>query len=246
MAISGVNKRRQDALNQEASRDTETIGKPHAQPPAFRATGKGLANRLPDVAATAYNANGSIKNLAAPSRQGDLYRMYLFVNAIETGFALAGEYGQAQFGRVFYPRNLSQDELVIEGIVANNYEYDRLVRFVEHHHNTQFSSRLKVAQSLDGNSVYPGIDFLLAKPTVGNTFNSFRPIKLGVLITDMAAGAERFKYAREYSLQCKVIHDYLQTDIVSTDSIRRLITRQQVYGTAVDPATRTAYYGDGS
>lgn len=238
MAISGVNKKRADAISQEANADKPVIGQAHAQPPAFRATGRGLANRLPDFPATAANANGSLVNRATPPKNGDLHKLYLFVDAIQTGFALAGETGQAQLGRVFYPRNLSQDELVIEGTVANQYEYDRLVRFVEHHHSTQFSSKLAVSQSLDGNDLYRGVDFKLFKP-VNSHLSVFKPLKFGVVITDMAAGAERYKFARTFSLQCKVTYDYLSKAYHLEQGINTLVTRQRVFGSATDPSPTT-------
>lgn len=240
MPINGVNKKRQQSILQGASVNTVGVfGDVHAQPPAFRATGKGFFNRLPDFTATEHNANGAITNRATPQRDDGLYKLYLFVNAIQTGWSLAGETAQGQFGRVFYPRNLSQDEFVIEGICANQYEHDKIVRFVEHHHNTQFSSRASVAQSLDGNDNYPGVDFMLFKP-VNSALNVFAPMKYQVVITDMAAGAEKFKYAREYTLQCKVIYDYLQRPFHLEDDINKRVTRQQVFGAAVDPSPRTA------
>lgn len=239
MPINGINKKRQQAIMQGADNNAVGVyGTVHSQPPAFRATGKGFANRLPNFPATARNSNASIINRATPAKNNGLYKLYLFVDAIQTGWALSGETGQGQFGRVFYPRNLSQDELLIEGTAANQYEYDRLVRFVEHHHNTQFSSKLAVAQSLDGNDIYPGVDFSLYKP-VNSALSTFSPLKYSVVITDMAAGAERFKFARPFSLQCKVTYDYLSKHYHLEDGIRTIITRQQVFGSAADPAPRT-------
>lgn len=238
MAISGTNKKRQ-AIQQEADVNSVGVfGQAHAQPPAFRATGKGFANKLPNCPANANNSNGSLTNKATSQKVADLYKMYLFIDAIQTGWALAGDYGQGQFGRVFYPRNLSQDELVIEGTVANNYEYDRLVRFVEHHHNTQFSSQIAVAQSLNGNDQYPGVDFSLYRP-VNSSIRTFTPLKYGVVITDMSAGAQRFQFARTFSLQCKVIYDYLQRPYHLEQGINTIITRQQIYGSASNPNPTT-------
>lgn len=238
MAIRGTNKKRQDAINQEAGRDRRVIGQGHAQPPAFRATGRGLGNKMGNLSATAHNANATIRNLASAAKDPDLRKLYLFVNAIQTGWALAGEHGQGQLGRVFYPRNLTQDEFVVEGIVANNYEYDKVVRFVEHHHHTQFASAVSIAQSLDGNDQYLGVDFKLFRP-VNSSLATFTPFKYGVLITDMTAGAERFKYAREYQLQCKVTYDYLQSPWHLEQGIKKLITRQTIFGSAANPAPRT-------
>lgn len=238
MAINGVNKKRADAINQETGRDRQVIGQGHAQPPAFRATGRGLANKIANFPASAHNANASIQNLASAAKDPDLRKLYLFVNAIQTGWALAGEHGQGQLGRVFYPRNLSQDEFMIEGIVANNYEYDKVVRFVEHHHHTQFASAVSVAQSLDGNDSYLGVDFKLFRP-VNSSLSTFTPLKYGVLITDITAGAERFKFAREYQLTCKVTYDYLQPQWHLEQGIKTLITRQTVFGSASNPAPRT-------
>lgn len=215
------------------------------QPTAFRATGKGWFNRYPNFAANIGNANASMTNVATSRSNDDLYKIYLFVNAVQTGWKLAGETSQGQLGRIFYPRNLTQDEFAVEGICANQFEYDKLVAFVEHHHYSQMRPQGAVAQSLDANN-YPSIDFLLFKPANAGTFDGFQPIHYSVVIEEIPAGAERFKNVVPYSLTCKVVYDYRQRPYHIEQDIKSRINRKRVFGAARNPSTSTGTTGSSS
>lgn len=232
MAINGVNKKKA-ATKVSAS---STFNKPaSSNPPAFVATGKGLANKLPDYPATALNANASIVNQATSKSNDDLYKMYLFVNAVETEWNLAGETGQGQMGRVFYPRNLTQGIVTIEGAVANQYEYDRLTRFIAHHHYSQMSPQGAVAQSLDGNN-YPGVIFTMFKPSNQKTFDGFQPLRYLLAITQMQAGHQQFQFFPTFSLTCTVLYDYLETKAKLEQDIKATIQMKAVFGDASNPS----------
>lgn len=216
----------------------KVIGVKHGQTPAFRAQGQGWFNKLPHFPATAANANAAMTNRAAadnsPSR-----KIYLFVNSVQTGWSLSGSTGQGAMGRVFYPRNLTQDEFVVEGIVANQYEYDRIVQFVEFHHRTQMLPQTAVPQNLTGDSFYSGVEFLLFKPQGQHSLDMFKPLRYLTVITDIAAGHERFKNFPIYSLQCKVLYDYLGTNIEVDQQINKIVSRQQIFGNAANPPAST-------
>ena len=241
MAINGVNKKKARTESSSASFTAPASG----NPPPFRATGLGWFNRYPGFAANANNANASLTNRATSVSNDDLYKCWLFVNAIQTGWKLSGETGQAQLGRVFYPRNLTQDQLSIEGIVASQYEFDKLVEFVQHHHFSQMRPQGVVAQSLDGNT-YPSVDFALFKPANSMTFDGFQPIRYSVVIEDMDAGHERFKNFPTYIMTCKVVYDYLQPQYQIQQDIKSSITRKQIFGKADNPSPATTSTGSSS
>lgn len=239
MAIQGVNAKKKAAGLVASRQSIGVIGTSHAQPSPFRATGRGFFNRLPDFAANAKNSNASLTNVATSPSNNDFYKIWLFVNAIQTGWTLAGEHAQGQMGRVFYPRNIAQDELSIEGIVANQHEFDRIVQFVEHHHHSQFAPQGHYAQSLDGNGNYPGIRFVLFKPEAGKTFDSFKPIYYSMVITDIEAGAERFKNYPTYVLTCKVTYDHLQNNEEVSQALAQATQIRNIFGTASNPTLST-------
>lgn len=180
----------------------------------FRATGKGLMITLPDNAAIAvnqYNCNGILRVLHA---EGDTSTpdilQYLFVDNIKTGWKLSGSTGQAQMARTFFPRNLSQDDLIISGTMPNQHEYDKLVVFVEDHQK----QILEKTDTLFGQDLLQvrGVEFTYVVPEarVNDTYHH-GPRLIGtqfvVAITGIKAGHERFKFAPAYTLTCKVIDD---------------------------------------
>lgn len=242
MAISGVNKKKQQEPGSSSASFTKPASGNH---PPFRATGLGWFNKYPNFAANIANANASLTNRATSRSNDDLYKTWLFVNAVETGWKLAGETGQGQLGRVFYPRNMSQDQLAIEGIVASQFEYDKLVEFVQHHHFSQIRPQGAVAQSLDGNT-YPSVDFALFKPANTHTFDGFQPLRYSVVIENIEAGHERFKNFPTYVLTCKVVYDYLGPRYEIQQAIRSRIRRQQIFGNASNPVPATDVGGNSS
>lgn len=233
MAINGVNKKK-TTESASASFRAPASG----NPPPFRATGRGWFNKYPNFAANSHNANASMTNIATSKSNDDLYKIWLFVDAVQTGWKLAGETAQGQLGRIFYPRNLTQDQFSIEGTCANQFEFDKIAQFVQHHHYSQMQPQGLVAQSLDGNS-YPAVDFALFKPAASGTFDGFTPLKYAVVIEDFQAGHERFKNVPTYQITCKVVYDYLAPRYKIQQDIKSRIKRQQVFGNATNPKPST-------
>lgn len=227
MAINGINKKAK-VQGKTPTSAPGVWGNLVHQPPPFRATGKGWFNTLPDFPASAKNANGCLLNQGADPTQGTLYKTYLFVNGIETGWQLAGERAQTVTSRSFYPRNLTQDEMSIYGQMANQHEFDRLVEFVLHHQHTI----LKADDVLDE---IPAVRFTLFRPVAGRTFDHFRALSYQVAVTDIEAGAERFKNAPEFRITCKVLNDYLQTKPEVQDQFSRKIDYKSIFGDYTNP-----------
>lgn len=218
-------------------RKPPVIGALHSQPPPFKATGHGLANKLPTrFVANAHNCNVVLTNKSADPSVTDLHKIYLFVDGIQTGYALAGSTAQTQLSRSFYPSNLSQDDLVITGMTPSQYEYDKLVRFVLHHHYTQFVPNPNAPLD-SGSSYQSGVDFKLYKPTTGKTFNAHPPLHYMIVVSQVAAGHQRFESGVPFQLTCKVTFDFLQRDdfSVATDPV----TVKQVFGDVHRPNLTT-------
>lgn len=96
----------------------------------FRATGHGFHNKLPNVQASAADASAKMTDLISGST------IYLYATGVSTSWSLAGSASQTQSRRTFYPQHLVQGNVIVKGIMPNQYQYDRLVEFVEsHHHN---------------------------------------------------------------------------------------------------------------
>lgn len=242
MAVNGVNKKKKQFAE---SSSASFIAPASGNPPAFRATGRGWFNKYPGFAANSANANGSLTNRATSRSNDDLYKVWLFIDAIQTGWKLAGETSQGQLGRIIYPRNLTQDQVSIEGTCASQFEYDKIVQFVEHHHFSQVRPQGVVAQSLDGNS-YPAVDFALFKPANTSTFDGFQPLRYSLIIEDIEAGHERFKNFPAYVLTCKVVYDYLESPYHIQQDIRHAISRTRVFGKATSPSPTTGGGGTSS
>lgn len=233
MAINSRKKNFQESSSPEFSAPAS------GNPSPFKPTGKGFFNQYPDFEATAGNSNAYLQNKATSKSNGYLYKIYLFVDAVETSWTLSGETGQGQLGRVFYPRNMTQGDFTIEGMVANQFEYDKLVHFVEHHHYSQMKPQGGLANSLDANN-YPSVDFMLATPPMSHAFAAFDPLYYSIVIKNIAAGHERFLNFPSYTLTCKVVYDYLERPYQIQQPITSTITRQTVFGDASSPAPATA------
>lgn len=203
--------------------------KPHGQPNTFtpKKVGMNGYNTLPDFPATERNANASLHNRAVFDNNPQ-HKLYLFVDNVSTGWKVAGETTQTHDSRTFYPRNLTQDDVVITGTVANNYEYDKLVRFVEHHQNSILG-----AEDFRGN-YFAAVDFQLFKPananTIYHTSTGGSKMFYTIAILSIEAGAERFKNAPTYTLRCKVLHDHLRGRSELDQAIDRTITYKEIFG----------------
>lgn len=185
------------------------------QPPAFTATGKGYFNKLPNFPATAQNANGIFVNLGRTVGDSN-HTMYTFITSVVTGWQVAGSYGQSPAARTWYPTNLSQSEMAITGIVANQYEYDRLVEFIHVHHNTAID-RKETDQFIGTKS----IDFKL-KPfriPIGTQQGTteYYVVHQGMhfkgYITNITAGHQRFVNAPTWTLTFRISDDMLQQPV---------------------------------
>lgn len=192
-------------------------------PPGFRATGQGYYNKLPDYAANATTGNGLFINYGLnPTNKN--YQIYTFVTGITTGWSIAGDYGQSASARTFYPKNLSQDAITIEGIVANQYEYDRLTEFMIAHqtravdvHNPKDTDptralefrmrpfRVPAGRDKKGNIVYRYINRGLPDGDNG--------IKVQGYVLNWAAGHTRFVNAPRWTCDLKVTYDFLSNPV---------------------------------
>lgn len=196
----------------------------HRQPDTFLAKGKGFYNKTTGYEATVNNANASIHNKATPGGNDDAHKLYLFVDYVSTGWKVAGETTQTHDSRTFYPRNLIQNDVEIRGTVPSNYEYDKLVRFVEHHQNSVLR-----AEDYNGD-FFRAVEFELFQPNAPNSFYHFRPLYYRIAILSIRAGAERFNHAPTFTLRCKVLHDYLSGRDEVAQSIDKALTYKEVYG----------------
>lgn len=211
-----------------------------AQPPPFRATGRGWFNKLPNFPALSTNANASLTNLVTTLK--DFRSLYLFVNAVETGWTLAGETSQSQTSRAFYPRNLSQDELTIEGVVASQYDYDLLVRWVQFHHHNLFGPAAMNGQiTLPGDIQFPGVIFQLFQSQ--NTKISTHPfMRYMVVIESVQAGHQQGQMAGlPFELTCKVVYDYLGKPIDLQQQLAKLANISAVFGDVSNPAPAASW-----
>lgn len=194
-----------------------------SNPPAWRATGRGYYNRIPNFVANAKNANGWLINtgLGRNNRNRDIY---VFVTGITTGWDVAGSYGQSSGARTFYPRNLTQQPITIEGIVANQYEFDRIGEFILAHHHR--ATDIHNPKDLDGTRA---IEFRMKPYKVrAGTNRKGQPIyryinrglpggnngiKVQGYITNWQAGAVRFQNAPTWTCQFQVSYDFMDNPI---------------------------------
>lgn len=205
--------------------------------PPFRATGRGLNVDKPSFKADEFNSNAVLTaSIEAPEGASYLAKFYLFVTRISTGWSLAGETGQALSSRAFYPRNLSQSELLIEGICPSQHEYDKLVEFVQAHHLRIVGNEAAAEIYDDTPNQTSSVNFRMARP--GNRAGTYRhapKIDWDVAITNIAAGHERFVHAPTFQLVCKVLNDRRQPSRDVEFSIMRDLDYQQVFGDLFNP-----------
>lgn len=204
-------------------------------PPNFKAFGRGWYNRLPNIVADESNASGK---LTLQGTKGAISSVYLFVTDIELGWTVSGDYGQSKGYRTFYPKNLHQTPVQITGVVANQYEYDRLVEFVSKHHRNVIQDATYVCNF----KLFP-FRILLnpesGKPPIYRWV--VRPMNFDGVVMAMDAGHERFKNAPTWSIQFMVTYDYLSPSPV-TDSQTDLVLKQnweQIFGAAFTQSPTT-------
>jgi hypothetical protein len=209
--------------------------------PPFRATGRGLMVDKPSFKATEYNANAVLTaTIQAPVGAAYLEKFYLFVTRVATGWTLSGEHGQTLSSRAFYPRNLSQTDLVIEGICPSQHEYDKLVEFVQAHH-LRIVGMEAAQETFETPNQTNSVNFRMARP--GNRANTYRHaprIDWDVAITSVSSGHERFVFAPTFQLTCKVLNDKLQPAADVEFDIMRDLDYAQVFGDMFNPLPQGA------
>lgn len=177
------------------------------QSSGFRATGKGYYNKLPNFSAET-KGNAILHNRAVVDADPQ-HKMSIFCTAVSTGWNVIGSYGQTISNRAFYPQHLIQKPIVIEGVCANQYEYDKLVDFIQRHHETSLQS----SYDLD---THP-IEFKLFPYEVetgkvdagGNKIMRKIHDKMRVegYITNIKAGHQRFVNAPTFQLEMIVAYE---------------------------------------
>jgi hypothetical protein len=193
--------------------------------PPFRATGRGLAVDNTRFEATADNANAVLTAQTRGPSTSPVERFYLFVTRVRTGWSLAGETGQTRDSRAFYPRNLSQADVVIEGISPSQHQFDKLVEFVQSHHLRIVSDQYNDTDRTDSPDQTQSVTFTMGRPAATddndfarggarkqNTYRHAPAIRWDLAITRIDAGHERFQFQPRWALTCKVLNDRLQQD----------------------------------
>ena len=202
----------------------------HDQGVAFRATGKGLINKLPNVVASEKNANAVLVNTATGRK------LYLFCTGVSTGWKVNGSFGQGAGFRTFYPRAFSQDDVQIKCVVANQHQYDLMIEFVQRHHRHALSQI--PSGKLEHASGMP-VDFKLFEYRVPKGRDragqiAYRTIHdamhYGGFITIAAAGHDHVTNAPAFILNLKVSHDFLNQNIVQTGLINIELMKKYLGG----------------
>jgi len=222
----------------------------HKNRPAFRATGMGLMVDLPNnvtVALTKNNANGILEPLVGiGDSPPEATIQYLFIDSISTEWSLSGSLGQSQEARSFYPRNMIQGDLVITGTMPNQYEYDKLVEFVLNHQK-DVVQKTDVQYGNDALLQVKGLKFTFVTPE-GRRDTTYHhgPRLIGtqfvIVITNIKAGHERFKFAPSYTLTCKVIDDRFYGLNEGEEAVIEVLEDQsdymKMFGQYVNPSPR--------
>lgn len=207
--------------------------KAFANAPGFRATGRGYFNAIPNFPATQGNSNLMLFNKNQPDN-GINQKLWVFCTGISTGWSVAGDYGQSAAARTFYPKNLSQDEITIEGVVANQYEYDRLVEFtlISHRdmldtfdHDTDPNTPEAAPSALEmylypymidtgqrtkkGEVIWREVYGGLPGAGVAGTYGS----KVSGVISGIDAGHDRFVNAKTFTFNFRVTYDFLSKPV---------------------------------
>jgi hypothetical protein len=197
-------------------------------PPPFRATGRGYFNKLPNLEATKRTATASLVNIGLDKADKNKV-MYLFVTGIRTGWEVAGTYGQSAGARTFYPRNLTQQDFTIEGVVGNQHQYDRLVEFIIAHH--QSATDVKHPRDDVGTTalrfrLHPYRVNTGRKDRAGNTIYQtiYSGLSFDGYILNIRAGHERFMNAPTYQINMRISDDHLQKAVHQTTLLDQQLT----------------------
>ncbi|MEM3008433.1 MAG: hypothetical protein QXU32_01715 [Nitrososphaerales archaeon] len=220
-------------------------GNPKTPPPSFYATGKGLAVNQPDITLGPQNANASLEIVSAPEIPGasHLRKIYLLVTGVSTNWSISGTYGQSELSRSWYPRNLTQGDFIINGVTINQHHYDLLVEFVQNHHRTLLEGVYDRIDSEIGMYV-PSVTFTMWSNKYAKSINAMVPseifdpvdptrLRIELVISSIQAGHERFRFAPEYQLNCKVINDKLSSDASVETEIADMLDYEEIFGKGI-------------
>ena len=218
-------------------------------PPGFRPTGRGLAAALPNFPATDALATGYFFNRARTPKDGYLYKMPLFIKAVNTNYSVSGDYSQTSSVRTFYPKNFSQDVITITLLFANSFEYDKMVDFVRQHMWDALDTLVDDPNNGANGTASQSVEFKLFPFYVqagkdANGQQIYREIYGGIpggavnaassngvhvagYIQGCQAGLERFQFARSMDIQLKVSYDYLE-DQPQISALSNKILQQNV------------------
>lgn len=226
--------------NHKKSGDTTNtwFAEPKGDPTAWRATGKGLGVSSPDKPVRIPFANGYLKNDNVGKYtygRSWLKKTYLYVDSLEGQLTVSGSTAQTAASRTWYPRNFVQGEWTVTGTMPNQHEYDKLVEFVEHCHQTAIDGR---------DSNYHPVYFCLMHPFQASgpersQLYHLRAQYVGVVVLGITAGHERFKHAPTFTLQLKIIEDLLvqENKVINSYEFDRLLRYEDIYGKNFKNAT---------
>ena len=236
-----------------------------ANAPSFRATARGYYNAIPNFPAKSGNANLLLVNNGLPDNARNA-NIWIFCTSITTGWVVNGTYGQSASARTFYPNNLSQNQITFSGVVANQYEYDRIVEFTVAHHQQALNT---FDQDSDPNNpgkdtapltltLYPyiidtgkvtGKGETVYREVYGGLPGAGSPGTGGTMvdgyIVSCAAGHDRFVNAKTFNLSFQVSYDYLTKPVHLTGEMnKQLVTGyMQSFGTHYKPVPPAAGSG---
>jgi len=247
MAINGNN--RNDILRASLE---DAYTKNHLEIFEWEPTGEGLMVTSPGLKATSLNANG-VLSVRGAQEDNARDKLYLFIDRVTTSWAVSGGYAQSVLSRTWIPRSLVMSDLTITGQVANQHEYDLLVKFVRDNMRNSLVQPDIIYE--DNISIQvPYLEFKMFEPGISHqyavqnnvrryTYNHIpnagaaRRIHMYVMPINVAAGHERFKFSPAFTLTCKVLWDSGDPDadrdvVLST---MRELDYQQIFGVLHHP-----------
>jgi len=168
-----------------------------------------------------------------------MYKKYIFVHDVQRTFSISGDHGQSVYARTWYPKNFQETEMSIGIQVANQYEYDKLVEFVQNHHRTILAYGAHNDSKIGADDF--GVEFMLFKALMkpgSNDRQVVPPMHLLVVVTDIQAGHERFVNAPTATLTCRVLNDFRQLPVETSAKIYDALysSYMQTFGTQYKPA----------
>lgn len=214
----------------------------------FTATGRGYFNKLPSLQADARTGNAILENTALPANH-KLRKIYLFCTGVSTGWNVDGSYGQAIDARIFYPRGVTQDELSIRCVVANQYEYDRVVDFIQQHHaSTVGNATVNISRNAPAASGGTPLDFKLFRYRIPVSTDASGQIQYRTIhdsmhyegfVPSIEAGHERFVNAIQFNIPLKISNDFIGNNFTQTALLNSALQNRylQHFGQAYRPPT---------